>query len=126
MSTQKKKKLSKFYWFALFLVTLFIGITLPIYQNTPVESAALYTVLALIGEGIAYYGQTRPSIKLDRLMYILMGLCIGLALWLIIIQFVWRNDVLFLFSLIVCSVMGALIGDRAGRKVNYEKPKFFS
>ena len=134
MSKTENKKLEpgwwKPYWIVLVIATIVIGLTLPIFSHIPLESAIIYTVLALIAEGIAYYGRVRPSIRLNRVMYILIGVPVGFVLWYISWFFVLRpmfpragQDTLALLSLAVCFGIGAFIGELIGRIRHYKGPE---
>lgn len=118
------------YWIIIVIATIVLGITIPFFSQIPLERAVIYLVIALVAEGIAYYGRVRPSISLNRVMYILLGAPIGFVLWFISMLFLSRiytqgrsEDVAIIVSLVVCFGIGALIGDMIGRIRHYEGPK---
>jgi VIT1/CCC1 family predicted Fe2+/Mn2+ transporter len=118
------------YWITLFIATIIVGVSVPIFTHFPLEKAATYLALALIAEGIAYYGRVKQSITLNRIMYILLGVFIGGVLWIISAFFLSRiftqgpnEDVAIVVSLAVCFGLGALIGDSIGRARHYKGPE---
>jgi zinc transporter ZupT len=107
-----------------------LGIIIPLISHIPLETAVIYLVIALVFEGIAYYARVRPSISLNRAMYILLGVTIGGFLWLVSMIFLSRiytqglsEDVVIVIILIVCLGIGALIGDTIGRLRDYKGPE---
>lgn len=84
--------------------------------------------LTLVCIGIAYYIRVRPSMKVNRALYILLGITpIGFGLWVIwavsgigrlIINMIGAFPSL-LISWAVCYSTGALIGDWIGKRRNY-------
>ncbi len=134
MSNQKSERKPKWwttYWLLIILVTILIGITLPITRHISVETAATYMIIILIFEGLAYYARVKPSIKLNRLMYILIGVPVGFVLWFIswftLIRPMYpqagQDLTLVIISLIACFGVGAIIGDSIGRVRHYKGPE---
>lgn len=118
------------YWITLVIVTIILGVIVPFFMHVSFEKAATYLILALIAEGIAYYGRVRPSISLNRIMYILLGAPIGFVLWIISAAFLSgiyaqgpSEDVAIIVSLAVCFGLGALIGELIGRARHYKGPE---
>jgi hydrogenase/urease accessory protein HupE len=118
------------YWIAIVISTIVLGIIIPLISHIPLETAVIYLVIALVFEGIAYYARVRPSISLNRAMYILLGVTIGGFLWLVSMIFLSRiytqglsEDVVIVIILIVCLGIGALIGDTIGRLRDYKGPE---
>jgi hypothetical protein len=129
---QPKPKWWNLYWIVIFASTIIVGVTLPIFQQIPWETALVCLCLVLVFEGLAYYGRVKPSITLNRFMYILMGVPIGFVLWFILALFnraivfgsgVDGNPVNFIVSLSICFGVGAVIGDLIGRARHYKGPE---
>ncbi len=119
------------YWIAIVVATIIIGVTLPILRNIPWDRAVLYLAATLAIEALAYYARLKPSMTLNRIMYILIGFPLGFVLWFIAIFTVERtfypqaaNDVLvFVGSMIICIGIGCLVGDFIGRLRHYKGPE---
>lgn len=119
------------YWIAVVIVTIIIAVTLPILRQVPWETAAIILLTALIFEGLAYYGRTKPSIQLNRIMYLLIGVPVGFVIWFISWFFIVRvafphsgeNLGLVIISLVICFGIGALIGDLIGKTRHYKGPE---
>jgi hypothetical protein len=119
------------YWISLVLVTISIGALCPLLFRTPLTNSILYIGLAVAMEGVAYYGRVKQSLKLNRIMYILLGVPIGFVLWYIfwllivrnILPNVDENIALGILSLAVCYGIGALIGDLIGKLRHYRGPE---
>jgi len=123
------------WWRPLWIITL-LGIIVSglfafLIFNVPLERAILGLVLAFLCAGIAYYIRVRPSMKINRVIYILLGISpIGFGLWIIwAVSGIGRlitNAVGALPSLIVswavCYGIGAFIGDWIGKRRNYQLP----
>src|SRR4030042_4250755 len=99
----------KTYWMIIVIATIVIGITLPFTRGFSWEQAIASLALCLVFEGIAYYARTRVSIRLNRIMYILLGVPIGFVLWLIAGYLLSRiytqglsEDIAIIVSLVVC------------------------
>lgn len=119
------------HWIMMVVATIIVGFALAITQNIPLDKAVLILILALVAEDIAYYVRFESSLTLNRVTYILKGLPIGFALWLVFTVFStglfgsWINeDFVSVFgSLAACFGIGALIGDFIGRLRNYKGPE---
>jgi hypothetical protein len=114
----------------LVIATIVIGITLPFRESISWEQAIILLAFFLVVEGIAYYARVKVSIRLNRVMYILLGAPIGFVLWLIAATFLSRiytqglsEDIAIIVSLAVCFGIGALIGDLIGRARHYKGPE---
>jgi hypothetical protein len=130
-SPKRKPRWWTAYWLIIVVATVIIGVALPITRNVPVETAAFYLIVILIFEGLAYYARVKPSISLNRVMYILLGAPIGFVLWFISWFFVVRvmypqageNLAAVLISLIVCFGIAFVIGDLIGKARHYKGPE---
>jgi hypothetical protein len=107
-----------------------MGVLSPLLFKTSWTNSIGYMAIALVVEGIAFYGRVKQSLKLNRIMYVLLGAPIGFALWFISIIFIEstfypqaaNDSVFFIGSMIVCFGIGALIGDFVGKLRNYKGP----
>jgi len=132
--TKNRPKWWNAYWIIIVVVTIIVGITLLFFQRISVQNAVFYLSLALVAEGIAYYGRVKPSLSLTRIMYILMGVPIGFFLWV----FLWNislgvfgrwineNFVLVFGSMAICLLIGCITGDFIGRLRHYKGPEQYS
>ena len=98
------------YWITLFIATIIVGITVPIFMQFPFEKAVTY--------------------GLNRIMYILLGTFIGGVFWIVSAFFLSRiftqgfsEDAAIIVSLAVCFGFGALLGDLIGRARHYKGPE---
>jgi hypothetical protein len=99
--------------------------------GAPIERIILYSALAVLGLGAAYYIRVRPSLKVNRVVYICLGFGIGWVVWVI---YALSGAGLFMVNLIgvypalvlnfLFYVVGALIGDWIGKKRNYQVPLY--
>lgn len=129
-------KASKPYWWKPLWVVTVLGIIVSgvisfLIVHVPLERAILGLVLAFLCVGVAYYIRVRPSMKVNRAIYILLGISpIGFSLWIVLAVSGlgrWLTNMVGAFpSLIigwvVCFGIGALIGDWLGKRRNYQLP----
>jgi hypothetical protein len=133
--TKKVSKLKprwwKPYWIALVIITIALEVANYFFLNVPLERATIGLILALLCMGFAYYIRVRPSIRVNKALYILLGITpIGFLLWIVwAISGIsrWITDTIGAFpSLIiswaVCCGIGALIGNWIGKRRNYRLP----
>jgi len=119
------------YWIISVILTLAVGLALPFFTHVTVDRTIIGLALSFLGLGIAYYIRVRPSIRVNRALYILLGITpIGFVIWIIwaisgigrwVTQTAGPGPSL-LISWIVCYGIGALIGDWIGKKRNYILP----
>ena len=96
--------------------------------NVPLEKMSIRLATWLCLLGIAYYMRVKPSIRVNRVVYIITGgSWIGMAL-IVFLAFSgigrWLTDTLgaapsIIINLIIPWIAGALIGDWIGRKREY-------
>ena len=118
-------------WVISILVTIVSGVVTYFVLDTTVLRAFLGLGLCLLGIGIAYYIRIRPSVTINRAVYVLIGITpIGLIMWFVssfvfnrvIITAASGSSALFYVSGAVCLSVGALIGDRIGKRRGYILP----
>lgn len=132
LAKMQKPRWWKPFWVAIILANLaWIIIVFYFIFRYPVERIVLLTFLAFFCIGIAYYMRVHPSMKVNRALYILLGVTpIGLCIWIVTgllgLSRLLINIVGPLPSLIitwtVCLGIGAFIGDWIGKKRNYKVP----
>ena len=118
-------------WMAVLLITIASGVVGYLLLHVPLERTVGGVALTFLMIGIAYYIRVRPSMRVNRALYILLGITpIGFILWIIwavsgigrlITNMVGALPSL-LMSWIVCYGIGAFIGDWIGRRRNYRLP----
>ena len=123
------------YWIVLVIVSTIINITvIPFLVNITLESVAVNLITSLLCIGSAYYFRVRPSIRINRAIYVVGGTAgIGFLLWAVIMGLLNASGTITLirsnfgeiihivsFSLFIGSyVAGAFISDWIGKKLNY-------
>lgn len=119
------------FWIATLLLTIVSGAVCYFLLHVPIERAVSAVALTFFCIGIAYYIRVRPSMKVNRGLYILLGITpIGFILWVIwAVSGIGRlmTDMVgalpsLLISWILCYGIGAFIGDWIGRRRNYRLP----
>ena len=126
------QKVSKPYWWKPLWIISALGIALSALAlfliGFALDRVILGLVLAFICLGIAYYIRVRPSITMNRIVYICLGFGVGWVMWAVfaVTGFGrWTTDVISGFGLpllisgIAFYVIGALIGDWIGKRRNY-------
>jgi hypothetical protein len=117
-------------WIATLLLTIVSGAVGYFLLHVPVERAVSAVALTFVCIGIAYYIRVRPSMTVNRIVYILGGIGIGWVMWVLYaITGIgrWITDTLgvwpsLIIGFAVFYTIGALIGDWIGRKRNYRLP----
>lgn len=100
------------------------------FLKTPWEKLMSGTVLILLLICISYYIRVRPSLTVNRGMYILLGVTpIGFLLWaaefFVLSHFITTGSVVLPLALAITItpfLIGAFIGDWIGRRRNYRLP----
>ena len=118
-------------WITVMLVTVASGIFGYFFLHAPLERIVGGVALTFFCIGIAYYIRIKPSRKVNRTIYILLGISpIGFGLWIFcavsgIGRFLtthlghWPS---FIIGFTVPYIVGAYIGDWIGRRRNYRLP----
>lgn len=123
------------WWRPLWIVSL-IGILISalvlfLSGYVPLERTILGLVISFLCLGIAYYIRVKPSMKVNRGLYVLLGITpLGFSLWMgLAFSGLWRlltNTIgafpSLILSWVVCLGVGALIGDWIGKRRNYQLP----
>jgi len=124
------------YWFALFVSTIIVvGIILPFFGDLSLDRAIVYTIFALMVLGFGYYVRVKPSITLNKLVYIgLLGFLIGCLFWFIglfIALFsvsleVAEGNVFFVILTTLSFTLGPIVGYLIGKARNFKGPEQYS
>jgi hypothetical protein len=116
-------------WIVTVLGTIVSGLVSFLIFNVPLERAIALLFFAFGCLGFAYYIRVRPSIKVNRAVYILLGIspigfCLSLAWNFTIGRYTtpWLGIWGFFIGLIVPCTIGAFIGDWIGKRRNYQLP----
>jgi hypothetical protein len=118
-------------WIGVLLMTIASGVVGYFLLYVPLERTVGGVALTFLIVGFAYYIRIRPSMKMNRGLYILLGISpIGFVLWIVLglsgvgrlltnYLGVWPS---LITSYTVPYIIGAFIGDWIGRKRNYRLP----
>jgi ABC-type uncharacterized transport system permease subunit len=118
-------------WIASLLGIIISALVLFLSGYVPLERMILGLVISFFCIGVAYYIRVKPSMKVNRALYVLLGITpIGFSLWMVLALSGlgrWLTNMVGAFpSLIigwvVCLGIGALIGDWLGKRRNYQLP----
>ena len=118
-------------WIAVLLTTIASGVAGYFLLHVPLERMVGGVALTFLCIGIAYYIRVRPSMKVNRAIYIGIGITpIGFGLWIVyalsgIGRFLTTHLGLgpsFIVGFTVPYIIGAFIGDWIGRRRNYRLP----
>jgi hypothetical protein len=121
------------WWRPLWIITV-VGTIVSALVSFLLFSVLLERVIALLFFafaciGFAYYIRVRPSIKVNRAVYVLLGIspigfCLSLAWNFTIGRYAtpWLGIWSFLIGLAVPCTIGAFIGDWIGKRRNYQLP----
>jgi len=132
MAETKVSKTKPWWWKPLWIVTVLATIASTVagyfLLDVPLERAVGGVALTFLCIAFAYYIRVRPSMRINRAVYILIGITpIGIILWFIC-SFILNRVIitsasgtlpLFLASGAVCLGVGALIGDWIGKRRGY-------
>jgi hypothetical protein len=131
----KVSKPKPWWWKPLWIITI-VGVLISslvtiFLLNVPLIRAIGGLALSFICIGFAYYIRVRPSMRINRAVYILIGITpIGFGIWIVwSISGIgmWVTNTVgpfpsLIISWVVCLGIGALIGDRIGKKRDYMLP----
>jgi hypothetical protein len=116
-------------WIYVIVATIILGIFNYIFLHFPLDKVFTYVIITFILIGFAYYIRIRPSRRINRAIYILLGITpIGFFIWVAYALLVARyvNEIFgpnaSLVITIIIYVLGAYIGDKIGKWRNYELP----
>ena len=135
MSEQQSKKQRPrwytAYWIVIIALTTVIGFILILFRQTNFEFGILSLVIILLVEFAAYYVRVKPSLTLNRIMYIMVGVPLGFVIWISFWMLIMRQIypqgskswTIVILSIIGCYAVAFLIGDLVGRLRHYKGPE---
>jgi len=117
-------------WIAVLVMTIALGVASYFLFHPPLERMVGGVALTFLCIGIAYYIRVRPSMKVNRTIYILLGITpIGFILWIVYALTIGRyvTNYLGVWSSLIIGftvpyIIGAFIGDWIGKRRNYRLP----
>jgi len=133
----KQSNWLKPYWIILTSSVIVIGVASVLFFDVPLERALPATALTILATGFGYYIRVRPNIKINRGMYIVLGVVVlGFVLWFFLtialnatgirrlIDQAIPDGMLALITLILCYIAGGFIGDLIGKRRGYMLPLY--
>jgi hypothetical protein len=127
-------KMMLFFGIASVIFALVIGFV----SNIPIERTAIVVIMVALTFGFAYYIRARPSQSGNRIFFIAVGVfVIGFLFWFALSSLIlfsglrWAilsstgdlgNDLAAFGTLIICWILGGIVGDLIGRRRNYVIP----
>ena len=117
-------------WVFVIATTIASGFISYFYLNQPLLGVLEAEAFTFVLICVAYYIRVRPNLKVNRGIYILLGITpIGFLLWVVeafsLSRFFVTSSIgwpLLLTASVIPFVIGAFIGDWIGRKRNYQLP----
>lgn len=118
-------------WIGVILSTIVLGFANFFLWHVPLERVVGGVALTLFCVGIAYYIRIRPSRRVNRGIYVLLGISpIGFSLWIVyalsgIGRFLTTHlgpGASLIVGFTVPYIIGAFIGDWIGKRRNYRLP----
>jgi len=117
-------------WVGVILSSIALGAVGYFLWHFPLESLAGGLALTLFCVSVAYYIRIKPSLKVNRAIYILLGISpIGFVLWIVYVLSFGRYVTNYfgtwlslLIGFTLPYIIGAFIGDWIGRRRNYRLP----
>jgi hypothetical protein len=118
-------------WITTLLLTIASGFLIYFLLSVSLERTVSGVAFTFFCIGIAYYIRAKPSVKVNRAIYILLGISpIGFGLWILyvlsgigmLISTHFGTWVSLIIGLTVPFAIGVFIGDWIGRKVTYRIP----
>ena len=118
-------------WIGVLLVAIALGVVGYFLLYVPLEKMLGGVALTFLMIGFSYYIRIRPSRKMNRGLYILLGISpIGFSLWIVYVlsgigRFLTIHlgpEVSLIVGFTVPYIIGAFIGNWIGRRRNYRLP----
>jgi hypothetical protein len=129
------------YWATLIALTIVVtGVVIPVFTHQSPEKAVFYIAAALMAIGLAIYIRVKPSIAINKVMYVgLLGFAIGCLFWfvgLIIAVFLLSHtgtprteatdNELFVVLTSLSFILGPLLGYLIGKARHFKGPEQYS
>ena len=132
----KVSKIKPWWWKPLWIITLLLAIASGaagfFLLDVSLARVAVGLALTFLGMGVAYYIRVRPSMKVNRAIYIVFG---GGVAWFIVFfgsVFILKATgspfpylefwIFYILFFIAPWIIGAVIGDWIGKRRNYILP----
>ncbi|PVX23609.1 MAG: hypothetical protein CW716_11780 [Candidatus Bathyarchaeum sp.] len=121
-------------WVSAILVAIIFAVVSFFILDTPILNIIGGLAATALGMGFSYYIRVRPSLNVNRAIFVFLGISpIGFVLWIIstyilnkvIVTGASGTPALFLATGAVSLAVGALIGDWIGKKRHYILPLSF-
>jgi DNA-binding HxlR family transcriptional regulator len=137
-SKQSKAKPKWFtpYWIVLFVSTIIVtGVVIPVFGQQSLDKAFFYTILGLLIIGFGFYVRIKPSMKINKLIYVgVLGFVVGCLFWFIglFIAFfsisleVAEGNVFFVILTTLSFTLGPIVGYLIGKARNFKGPQQYS
>jgi hypothetical protein len=118
-------------WITTLLLTIVSGFLIYFLLSVSLERTVSAVAFTFFCIGIAYYIRAKPSVKVNRAIYILLGISpIGFGLWILYVlsgigMFITTHFgtwVSLIIGFTLPYAIGAFIGDWIGKKRNYQLP----
>jgi len=116
-------------WIAVVILTLASGILSFFVLHMPLQHAVIWTVVAFVCIGFAYYIRVRPSFRINRALYILLGITpfgfvISVAYAVFLGRYVtgWLMGWFNIIVIVGILIAGGIVGDWIGKRRNYQLP----
>lgn len=135
MSDIENKKSKPKWWKPLWIATLVLTIASAaigyFVLNVPLERVVLLLFLTFFCVGIAYYIRVKPSVRVNRALYVLLGITpLGFILSVAYAFFIgshitdWLWGWFNIIATIGILIAGAFIGDWIGKRRDYRLPLY--
>jgi len=137
-SKQSKAKPKWFtpYWIVLFVSTIIVmGVVIPVFGHQSLDKAFFYTIPGLLIIGFGFYVRIKPSMKINKLIYVgVLGFVLGCLFWFIglFIAFfsisleVAEGNVFFVILTTLSFTLGPIVGYLIGKARNFKGPERYS
>ena len=124
------------YWAALIVLTVIVtGVVIPVFGHQAPERAVFYTAVSLLVIGLAIYIRVKPSVALNKIMYVgVLGFAIGCLLWFVGLIIAIASlphtqaaeDALFVVLTALSFTLGPLLGYLIGKARHFKGPEQYS
>jgi hypothetical protein len=121
-------------WIGTILLTIISGVVTYFLFDVPLARAVLGLILTFLAIGFAYYIRVKPSMRVNRAIYMFLGASLAEVTTLFGGGFVilvtglpppthyLGSEISFILILIAPWIIGAFIGDWIGKRRNYILP----